>query len=356
MHPHEHNEFCKRCFFDVGSVNAQGGHDMASEWPVDKCHRHDSEDFDLLDSSYEAVNVLDGVNDLDVLEGLEDHIGMTISINGTPIKELAREVKCLLQFSQPMDSSRWASIHPLALGLYQLAIKTPSVARLVRQVALNKDLWRQQQLLKDVYTQSDEYMRAISPDTLAPFLESELDGLLGPSGLSETQPILALAQSEKHDSQSLQDIQSKAATGSTPSNVACGSYIATLPEDSGYGSIAERTFSSNPKTQEGAGETALIHDAAADDDAKTTYSKVTNEDPIQTRDFVHELASDIYEKLGPTINPEDWPLLSRTLPDLLKALAIKIGSNGNSQAHRDVMYFIHKEHQYLRSPVPVCQN
>lgn len=354
MHPHEHIGFCKRCF-DAVSANAQNGPDTASKWLVDKCHRHGTEDFDLLDSSFGAVNVLDGLNDLDVLQSLEDYTGMTISINRTPIEELAREVNYLLQSSRPMGPNRWDSIHPLALGLYQLAMKKPSVAQLVHQAALNRDLWRQQQLLKHVYTQSDEYMRAISPDTLAPFLESELDGLLGARGLSKTQSNSTSTQAEKHDSQSLQDSQSKTTTGPAPSNVACGSYIATLPEDSGYGSIAERTFYSNPKTQDGTVE-ALVHNTAVDDDAKTTYSKATNEDPIQMRDFVNELASDIYGKLEPTIDPEDWSLLSQSLPELLKAFAIKIGSDGTSQAHRDVMYFVHKEHQCVHLLLWICRN
>ncbi|RSL91164.1 hypothetical protein CEP51_000398 [Fusarium floridanum] len=84
--------------------------------------------------------------------------------------------------------------------------------------------------------------------------------------------------------------------------------------------------------------------AAADDDARTTYSNVTNEDHVQTRDFVYELANDIYGKLKLLMSPDDWPLISKSLPELLKAFAIRIGSDGASQASRDVMYFIHKEH------------
>ncbi|UPL00173.1 hypothetical protein LCI18_011107 [Fusarium solani-melongenae] len=82
------------------------------------------------------------------------------------------------------------------------------------------------------------------------------------------------------------------------------------------------------------------------DDAQTTYSKATNERPAQTHDFVHELASDIYGKLKLSMNPDDWSLVSRSLPELLKVFAIRIGSDGESQASRGVMYFIH-EHRNI---------
>ncbi|KAJ4313607.1 hypothetical protein N0V84_009314 [Fusarium piperis] len=268
---------------------------------------------------------------------------MVIYIDGKPVKELAKEVTCLLESSQP----NWESVHPLALGLYQLAVKVPSVAHLVHQAALGWDLYS----LKCIYAESDEYMRAALPDTLAPFLESEFDRPKRPEDWSGALLNLSPTQLEKHDVQSLQNIQPKAPTEPAPSHVACDSHTATFPEDSGYGSVAERVCPSNLETQEGTGEAVLVRNSTVDDDAKTTYSKATNEDPAQTRDFVHELASDIYGKLGPMVDPEDWPLLSSTLPDLLKALAIKIGSEGSSQAHRDVMYFIHKEHRNIVNKV-----
>jgi hypothetical protein len=117
-------------------------------------------------------------------------------------------------------------------------------------------------------------------------------------------------------------------------------------EDSGYGSIAERARFSNSKPKEEAGGRAPMQSTGVDDDAETTYSKATNERPAQTHDFVHELANDIYEKLKLFINPDDWSLVSRSLPELLKAFAIRIGSDGASQASRGVMYTIHKEHRY----------
>ncbi|KAJ4218134.1 hypothetical protein NW759_008728 [Fusarium solani] len=118
-------------------------------------------------------------------------------------------------------------------------------------------------------------------------------------------------------------------------------------EDSGYGSIAERARFSNSKPKEEAGGRAPMQSTGVDDDAETTYSKATNERPAQTHDFVHELANDIYEKLKLFINPDDWSLVSRSLPELLKAFAIRIGSDGASQASRGVMYTIHKEHRNI---------
>ncbi|RTE84095.1 hypothetical protein BHE90_001448 [Fusarium euwallaceae] len=118
------------------------------------------------------------------------------------------------------------------------------------------------------------------------------------------------------------------------------SHNPSYPEDSGYGSIAANLSLPVCGTKDGTEKMA----AAADDDARTTYSNVTNEDHVQTRDFVYELANDIYGKLKLLMSPDDWPLISKSLPELLKAFAIRIGSDGASQASRDVMYFIHKEH------------
>lgn len=100
----------------------------------------------------------------------------------------------------------------------------------------------------------------------------------------------------------------------------------------------------------------MVGVADDDADARTTYSKVTNEDPLTTRDFVHKLASDIHENLKLSMCPNDWPLVLKSLPELLKAFAIRIGSNGASQASRDVMYFIHKQHRYLHLLLGISLN
>ncbi|RSL93519.1 hypothetical protein CEP52_013207 [Fusarium oligoseptatum] len=118
------------------------------------------------------------------------------------------------------------------------------------------------------------------------------------------------------------------------------SHNPSYPEDSGYGSIAANLRLPVCGTKDGTEKMAAV----ADDDARTTYSNVTNENHVQTRDFVYELANDIYGKLKLLMSPDDWPLISKSLPELLKAFAIRIGSDGASQASRDVMYFIHKEH------------
>ncbi|KAL2672196.1 hypothetical protein Neosp_012897 [[Neocosmospora] mangrovei] len=120
---------------------------------------------------------------------------------------------------------------------------------------------------------------------------------------------------------------------------------ASHPEDSGYGSIAAAVYFPVRGTKDAAEE--IVGVADDDADARTTYSKVTNEDPLTTRDFVHELASDIHGNLKASMCPDDWPLVLKSLPELLKAFAIRIGSNGASQASRDVMYFIHKKHRTI---------
>ncbi|RSM06168.1 hypothetical protein CDV31_009265 [Fusarium ambrosium] len=122
-------------------------------------------------------------------------------------------------------------------------------------------------------------------------------------------------------------------------------------QDSGYGSMGEKMHAPSCETQNSTGEGPSMPNTVVDDDVRTTYSIATNEDPSQIHSFVHEFANDIYGKLGPRIGPSDWPILSRSLPELLKAFAIKMGNSSTAQANRHIMYFVHKQHRNIVNQV-----
>lgn len=282
-----------------------------------------------------------------VPDGLDSHPQQIISAK-LPMTELARRVRGSLFISKPIHV-----MTPLELGLYKLAKKTPLVSHLVDRVGQGAASRGECDTLERIYAESDDYALVLANSS--PFAEQRIDklntlnterfdSLLKPLpefvGFSKLEPPVA-------SEQDVFDIPLGTQPSDNPDPPSSGrrddSHNASHPEDSGYGSIAE-TVCLPVCARKDAAEKMV---GVADDDARTIYSNVTNEDPLQTRDFVHELASDIYGKLKRSMGTDDWPIVSESLPELLKAFAIKIGSNGASQASRDAMYFIHKEHRNI---------
>ncbi|KAM0420963.1 hypothetical protein ACHAPT_011206 [Fusarium lateritium] len=272
-----------------------------------------------------------------------------------PMRELAMKVWDLLGFSDNIAGVN--SLDSLELALYRLATRVPMVNRLVWRVARGEAPWSEFEDLERRYKESDEYLAARSRFFSAVTLGRKMKQPLHPEPLAKADlapppPSADLYEppvedwsfgQEEIDIEIPQDIHLNDKTWSPRSGRGDDPHGVSLPEDSGYGSIAENIYLSRYEAKEGAGKAA----EGTDGDAKTTYSIATNEDPVQTRDFVYELANDIYGNLKHMMGPDDWLLVSRSLPELLKAFAIKIGSDGTSQASRDVMYFIHKEHQNI---------
>jgi len=81
-----------------------------------------------------------------------------------------------------------------------------------------------------------------------------------------------------------------------------------------------------------------------DDDAKTSFSIGTDE-PQQTRQYILELCNDIYSKLHRCVNPENISVFSNLLPELLKALAIKLCHDAPTQENHTIMYFIYRQNK-----------
>jgi hypothetical protein len=119
--------------------------------------------------------------------------------------------------------------------------------------------------------------------------------------------------------------------------------------DSGYASLPNPQFSpTGPTTTKGhlsKGSPAAEQDETLQDDAQTVYSTGTSIAPVRSRRYVLELAQDIYDKTRKYLTPEAWPMLSNTLPDLIKALALKIGQEESSQMNRQIMCFVHKRQE-----------
>ncbi|KAH8894716.1 hypothetical protein GQ53DRAFT_762769 [Thozetella sp. PMI_491] len=81
---------------------------------------------------------------------------------------------------------------------------------------------------------------------------------------------------------------------------------------------------------------ALASGIIDEQDSGTCYSLATTETCQVTRTYVSELCQDIHKKLDQFTGTNIWPRLERSLPNLVKAFAIKIGQE-NNQAHRDII-------------------
>ena len=83
-----------------------------------------------------------------------------------------------------------------------------------------------------------------------------------------------------------------------------------------------------------------------DYDAKTLYSLGSTVNPGHARSYIWELSKDIYNKLHRSIDAKDVGVLSKILPELVKAFAIKLCHDAPTQVNRRIItHFIHKRHQ-----------
>jgi Cullin family len=79
------------------------------------------------------------------------------------------------------------------------------------------------------------------------------------------------------------------------------------------------------------------------DDIRTIYSDASSL-PLQKMEaYIAELADDLFSKVRFLLSDvETMESISRALPELLKAFALRVGYNAPTQMHRDVMFFVHK--------------
>jgi hypothetical protein len=91
-------------------------------------------------------------------------------------------------------------------------------------------------------------------------------------------------------------------------------------------------------------DSSLPADDGDNNDAKTSYSIGTTVNPGNASSYIVELCKDIYSKLHRSIDAEDMSLLSKVLPELIKAFAIKLCHEDATWVNRRIMHFIHKRH------------
>ncbi|KAI1347988.1 hypothetical protein F5Y01DRAFT_229273 [Xylaria sp. FL0043] len=111
------------------------------------------------------------------------------------------------------------------------------------------------------------------------------------------------------------------------------------PSDSGYA-----TLSHDSRTQ----VNKLDHDNRSDDDVQTVYTEVSGHFDVRTESYVETFADELFTKIGGMqLSADMVQKISDSLPTLLKALALTIGSQNKTKAQRDLMVFIHKQREAI---------
>lgn len=116
--------------------------------------------------------------------------------------------------------------------------------------------------------------------------------------------------------------------------------------DSGYASLPHPAFPGEGKAR-GITEdsTPVPVTGTADDDSKTVYSAATTALPSLAHKSISEVCKDIHTKITRQMVNVDWASVSHTVPNLVKAFAIKLGSGTSSDKDRRIMHFVHQHHQ-----------
>ncbi|RYP24693.1 hypothetical protein DL765_000420 [Monosporascus sp. GIB2] len=122
--------------------------------------------------------------------------------------------------------------------------------------------------------------------------------------------------------------------------------------DSGYASAPNHNYPSNiwtPADKPGGmdPEHPTSSTGKNGDDTKTVYSAATTIMPAIARKSLFDICSDIYNRLGRNINHRNWKSISKNIPSLIKAFALKLGSDTLNELNLRAMHFIHKHHQEI---------
>ncbi|KAE8448016.1 hypothetical protein EG329_009939 [Mollisiaceae sp. DMI_Dod_QoI] len=120
--------------------------------------------------------------------------------------------------------------------------------------------------------------------------------------------------------------------------------------ESGYGSLPHLYDSSNVLSAHERSKPLVNTESSPAmndidrENARTFHSAATTSGPILAQNYLTELCNDVYSKLGQPFDAKIWRTLSKDLPGLIKAFAIRIGYASSAQVNQEIMYFLHMRH------------
>ncbi|KAF7521452.1 hypothetical protein G7054_g12436 [Neopestalotiopsis clavispora] len=114
----------------------------------------------------------------------------------------------------------------------------------------------------------------------------------------------------------------------------------------GYPSMNEEDTQETDQIENGH---ALVTGEMDGNNGNTSYSVATAILPEIVERCVVDICNDINSRLQGSVSKETFKSLSKILPDLIKAFAVKIGSDVPYQSNLRVMHLVHKYHKYIVS-------
>ena len=111
--------------------------------------------------------------------------------------------------------------------------------------------------------------------------------------------------------------------------------------DSGYGSVPPLSSSDQPPPPE-SGDRG---DPTGDDDNRTVISAATAVVSSAAQQSIVEVCNNIYSKIQSHVNEKNRDSFLETLPELLKAFAIKLAYSDPKAINRQTMHFIYDRHK-----------
>jgi len=109
--------------------------------------------------------------------------------------------------------------------------------------------------------------------------------------------------------------------------------------DSGYGSAPKL------KIPLILGGTHHLSEGVDIEDSQTSYSTATTVATAYAKRYVTDLVQDIYTRLGDIVPNQDPSIQFGSVPELVKAFAVRLAHDSSLLENREIMYFVHKRHQ-----------
>ncbi|KAI5460435.1 hypothetical protein BGZ63DRAFT_404903 [Mariannaea sp. PMI_226] len=113
--------------------------------------------------------------------------------------------------------------------------------------------------------------------------------------------------------------------------------------ESGYASAPNQKYSSNSQT--------VIYKTHEEDEIKTVYSAATTILPEIAKKSVLDVCNDIYSRIERHVHKGNTNSISRALPNLVKAFALKLGTDTPDEMNLRAMLFVYKHHQDIAAQV-----
>jgi len=114
------------------------------------------------------------------------------------------------------------------------------------------------------------------------------------------------------------------------------------PTDSGYASAFN---AEHPTWSQSKAGSPAYQEPLDEDDRRTAYTSATTTVPEDARKCINDICRDISTKIGRQLSDDARAAVSDSLPELVKAFAVMLGSLATTELERRIMRFLYKRHK-----------